>query len=122
MSTTEGFWSGKLFQIKLDVEEIISRGERKFEIGWEWGNKKRKFGNDKTEENEGEKNRGNNNNDKKSRFRRDVKFGEEKRDLRKDFGVGETFGTEAEGERKMKTISTSSIVRIIIIMVKARIN
>ena len=69
-----------------EILKLVGKGEIK----------KRKFGNDKTEERKGGKNGGNNNNDKKSRSRRDMEFGEEKRDLRKDFGMCETFGAETE--------------------------
>ncbi len=85
----------------MDWGKIISCGERKLEIGWEGGNKKRKIWNDKTEEREGGKDGGNNKNDKKSRSRRDMEFGEEKRDLMKDVGTGEIFGAETEeGEKE----------------------
>ena len=100
MSTTEGFWSGKLFKIKLDGEEIISAVERNFKSGCDWENKKRKIGKDKSEERGGKKKKGNNNNDKESRFRRNMDFGEERRDLRQDFGDDENFGAEKEGENE----------------------
>ena len=81
MSTTEGLWSGKLFKIKSDGGNFFSGGKRNLVTGWDWRNKKRKFWNDKSEERERKEKKGGNNNDKESRFRRDMEFEEEKRNL-----------------------------------------
>ena len=62
MSTTGGLWSGKLFKIKLDGEELITGGERNLEIGWERENKKMGIGHDNKEGIESEKMKGNNDN------------------------------------------------------------
>ena len=89
MSTTEGLWSGKLFKIKLDGEDLILDCERNLENGGERENKKRRNGNDKSEKNERKKRRENDDNDNELGFSWNLQFGDGRRNLKRDLEVEE---------------------------------
>ena len=90
MSTTEGLWSGKLFKIKMDGEDLIIGGERNMEIGWERKNKIMEIGNDNNERIESENRKGNNDKNQELGYGGNLEFEDERRDLRRESGVGET--------------------------------
>ena len=100
MSTTGGLWSGKLFKIKLDGEELITGGERNLEIGWERENKKMGNGHDNNERTESEKRKGNNNNNNNNNNNelRETQDGLEEESGNEEWEREDNYGNKCVGE------------------------